>query len=79
MLSKDVSSTILKVFGMTRPGNEPVSPGSLANTDADFADNLVLLANTTAQTESLLHSQVQAVRGIGLNVYSDEIEFICLN
>ena len=32
MLSKEVSSTILKVFGMTQPGIEPRSPGPLANT-----------------------------------------------
>ena len=30
VLSKEVSSTIFKVFGMTRPGIEPRSPGSLA-------------------------------------------------
>ena len=29
MLSKEVSSTIFKVFGMTRPGIEPRSPVSL--------------------------------------------------
>ena len=29
MLSKEVSSTIFKVFGMTRPGIEPRSPGAL--------------------------------------------------
>ena len=28
----EVSSTILKVFGMTRPGIEPRSPGLLVNT-----------------------------------------------
>ena len=32
MLSKEVSSTIFKVFGMTRPGIEPRSPRPLANT-----------------------------------------------
>ena len=32
MLSKEVLSTIFKVFGMTRPGIEPRSPGPLANT-----------------------------------------------
>ena len=32
VLSKEVSSTIFKVFGMTRRGIEPRSPGSLANT-----------------------------------------------
>ena len=31
-LSKEVSSTIFKVFGMTQPGIEPKSPGPLANT-----------------------------------------------
>ena len=32
VLSKEVSSTIFKVFGMTRPGIEPRFPGPLANT-----------------------------------------------
>ena len=32
VLSKEGSSTIFKVFGMMRPGIEPRSPGSLANT-----------------------------------------------
>ena len=32
MLSKEVSSTIFKVFGMTRPGIEPRSPGPMVNT-----------------------------------------------
>ena len=32
MLSKEVSNTILKVFGMTRPGIEPRSPGPFVNT-----------------------------------------------
>ena len=32
MLSKEVSSTIFKVFDMTQPEIEPRSPGPLANT-----------------------------------------------
>ena len=32
VLSKEVSSTIFKVFGMTRPGIEPRSHGQLVNT-----------------------------------------------
>ena len=31
VLSKEVSSTIFKVFGMTQPGIEPRSPGPFAN------------------------------------------------
>ena len=40
VLSKDVSSTIFKVFGMTRPGIEPRSSGPLANTLATGSMNL---------------------------------------
>ena len=32
VLSREASSTIFKVFGMTRPGIELMSPGPLANT-----------------------------------------------
>ena len=32
VLSKEISNTILKIFGMTRPGIEPRSPGPWANT-----------------------------------------------
>ena len=35
-------------------------------TDAGYVDYLVLLANTPAQAESLLHSLEQVARGIGL-------------
>ena len=35
-------------------------------TDADYADDIALLANTPAQAETLLHSLEQAASGIGL-------------
>ena len=41
--------------------------------DADYIDDLALLANTPMQAESLLHSLEQEAQGIGLN----EIEFMC--
>ena len=34
-------------------------------TDADYADDIELLANTPAQAESLLHSLEQTAGGIG--------------
>ena len=40
------------------------------------ADDRVLLANTPAQAESLLHSCEQATGGIGLYVNSDKIELM---
>ena len=36
--------------------------------DADYANDIALLANTSAQAESLLHSLEQAAVGIGLHV-----------
>ena len=37
-------------------------------TDADYADDIALLANTPAWAESLLHSLVRVAAGIGLNI-----------
>ena len=36
--------------------------------DADYADDIALLANTSAQAETLLHSLERAAAGIGLHV-----------
>ena len=41
-------------------------------TDADYADDIALLANITAQGDSLLHSLERAVGGIGLHVNADK-------
>ena len=46
-------------------------------TDADYTDDLVLLTNTPAQAESLLHNLEQAVRDIRLYMNSDKTEFTC--
>ena len=43
-------------------------------TDEDYADDIVLLANTPAQAETLLHSLERAAAGIGLHVNSDKTE-----
>ena len=45
VLSKAVSSTIFKVFDMTRPGIEPSSPGPLANTLLTWSIDCNLLKN----------------------------------
>ena len=37
-------------------------------TDADYADDIALLANTPAQAETLLHCLERAAAGIGLHV-----------
>ena len=48
-------------------------------TDADYADDLVLLANTPTQAESLQKGLEQAARYISLYANSDITEFMRLN
>ena len=47
--------------------------------DIDYVDDVMLLANTPAQVESLLHCLEKAVGGIGLHVNADKTEYICFN
>ena len=46
-------------------------------TDADYADDIALLA--LAQAESLLHNLEQAAAGIGLDVNAHNTEYTCFN
>ena len=48
-------------------------------TDADYADDIALLANTPNQAETLLHSLEWAAAGIGLHVNVHKTEFMCFN
>ena len=48
-------------------------------TDADYADDIALLANTPTQTETLLHSLEWAATGIALHVNADKTEYMCFN
>ena len=48
-------------------------------TDADYADDLALLANTPNQAETLLHSLERAAAGIGLHVNAQKTEYMCYN
>ena len=48
-------------------------------TDADYANDIALLANTPNQAETLLHSLEQAAAGIGLHVNAHKTEYMCYN
>ena len=48
-------------------------------TDADYADDIALLANTPAQAETLLHSLERSTAGIGLRVNADKTKDMCFN
>ena len=48
-------------------------------TDTDYADDIVLLANATAQAETQLHSLGRAAEGIGLYVNAHKMEYMGFN
>ena len=48
-------------------------------TDADYADDIAILANTPNQVETLLHSLEQAAESFGLHVNAHKTEYMCFN
>ena len=48
-------------------------------TDADYADDIAILANTPDQAETLLHSLEWAAASIGLYVNAHKTEYMCYN
>ena len=48
-------------------------------TDADYADDIAILANTPNQAETLLHRLGRAAAGIGLHVNAHKTEYMCYN
>ena len=48
-------------------------------TDADYSDDMALLANAPAQAKTLLHSLERAAEGISLPVNAHKMEYMCFN
>ena len=48
-------------------------------TDADYADDIAILANTPNQAETLLHSLERAAAGIRLYINAHKTEHMCYN
>ena len=48
-------------------------------TDADYADDIALQANTPAQAETQLHNLERATAGIGIHVIAHKTEYMCFN
>ena len=48
-------------------------------TDADYTDDIALLANTPTQAKTLLHSLEWAAAGMGLHVNAEKMEYMCFN
>ena len=47
--------------------------------DANYADDISLLAKTPAQAETMLHSLERAAAGIGFHVNAGKLESMCFN
>ena len=47
--------------------------------DTDYPDDIVLLANTPTQAESLLHSLEKTAGDIGLHANTEKTEHMCFN
>ena len=58
-----------------RSGRYPVK----TITDADYADDIAILANAHAQAKTLLHCLERAATGIGLHVNAHKMEYTCFN
>ena len=48
-------------------------------TEAEYAEDVALLANTPTQAEFLQHSLERIASGIGIHVNTDKTEYICFN
>ena len=48
-------------------------------TDANYADDIALLVNASAQAEILLHRLKRAAAGIGLHVNAHKMKYMCFN
>ena len=68
----------MKVNGFTLKKKNRQYPAQTI-TDADNADDIVLLANTPTQAESLLYRLEQAAGSIGFHVNANKTEYRCCN
>ena len=47
--------------------------------DINYTDDIALLANTPAQTKTLLHNLERPAAGVGLHVNAHKMEYMCFN
>ena len=64
-------------FELTKKRNRRYPAKTITN--ADYVDDIAILANTSNQAETLLYSLERAATGIGLHVNEHKTEFMCFN
>ena len=77
MLRTSIDNIRENGFELTKKRNRRYPAKTI--TDADYADDIALLANTPNQAETLLHSLERATAGIGLHVNAHKTEYMCYN
>ena len=65
------------VFELTKKRSRRLPTKTI--TDADYADDIALLANTPNHAETLLHSLERAAAGIGLHDNAHKMVYMCYN
>ena len=64
-------------FKLTKERSRRYPPKTITN--ADYADDIALLANAPVQAETLLYNLEQAAAGIGLHVNAHKMEYMYFN
>ena len=75
MLRTSIDKIKEKDFNLTKERSRRYPAQTI--TDADYADDIALLANAPVQAESQLHSLERAAAGISLYFNADKTEYIC--
>ena len=66
-------------FKLTKKRSRRYPAKTKTITDANYAEDIAILANTPNQAETLLHSLEQATADIGLHVNAHKTEYMCYN
>ena len=77
MLRTSIDKIIENGFDLTKKRSRGDPAKTI--TDADYADDIALQANTPNQTETLLYSLERAAAGIDLHVNAHKTEYMCFN
>ena len=76
VLRTSIDKTRENSFELTKKRSRRYSSKTI--TDANYADDIAILANAPNQAESLLRRLEQAAGSIGLHVNADKTEYMCL-
>ena len=74
VLRTSIDKTREKGFKLTKKRSRRYPARTI--TDADYADDIAILANTPNQTETLLHKLERAAAGIGLHANAHKMEYM---